>query len=363
MDGIETPEHGTSEHERSRGIWDSCAAAYERQIVAGHPDIYAYECFEEDLLDRILAELAECQGRPLKLIDVGCGSGRLHVRYGAKTAPPEAGPEDDPLARLRAHRPDFAFDPLLAGKLAAIRGIDFSTEMLALARSKLADLGLSRRGAARLVFEQGSAFELAEEPSVCLPVAVSLVNSIGVMQGEDGARALFASMRRAVERAGGVAIISCYQKEYLSSYGLGQYESTLDVSGQPTWLVPSDFALRGLRLVAVRHTRAWSRDESIEVDVIDQSGRLVERSVRLFRSASETASVLESGHIRTFSGYESRWYSFGQIGRWIETLWPAESVHLETRRLDALRAEPGQLAILDASGVLRPKLLAWGVVP
>lgn len=361
MDGTERPRN--EEVARAQEVWDACAPVYERRIVGGHPDIFAYECFEEDLLDRILTELAECQGRQLKLIDVGCGSGRLHVRYGAKTTLPERQRDDDPLERLRAHRPDLAFDPLLAGKLAAIRGIDFSSAMLGLARSKLSALGIERGGPSRMVFEEGSAFDLEEEPSVCLPVAVSLVNSIGVMQGEEGARALFASMRRSVERAGGVAIISCYQKEFLASYGLGQYESTLDVSGQPTWLVPSGYALRGMHLVARRYTRAWSHDESVEVDVFDQDGRLVDSSVRLFRSASETAAVLASGHIRTHTGYESRWYSFDQVGHWIETLWPASSVHVETRRLDKLRAEPAQLAILDASGFLRSKLIAWGVVP
>ncbi|MCA1810027.1 MAG: hypothetical protein LC725_11360, partial [Lentisphaerae bacterium] len=67
---------------RDQKIWDDCAQAYEAAIVHGHPDVTAYENFEEDLLDRILLFLARDARQELHLYDVGCGSGRLHLRYG-----------------------------------------------------------------------------------------------------------------------------------------------------------------------------------------------------------------------------------------------------------------------------------------
>ncbi|MBA3847140.1 MAG: hypothetical protein H0X45_10890, partial [Planctomycetes bacterium] len=71
-------------YDRDRHVWDACANTYERQIVGGHPDVRAYEAFEEDLFDRVLRHLAAA-GNALRLYDVGCGSGRLHLRYGLQT--------------------------------------------------------------------------------------------------------------------------------------------------------------------------------------------------------------------------------------------------------------------------------------
>ena len=36
-------------YEKDKTTWDECAATYEKQIVGGHPDILAFENFEEDL--------------------------------------------------------------------------------------------------------------------------------------------------------------------------------------------------------------------------------------------------------------------------------------------------------------------------
>ena len=44
--------------ERDRRVWNDCAGTYEERIVCGHPDVLAYESFEEDFLDRVLAFLA-----------------------------------------------------------------------------------------------------------------------------------------------------------------------------------------------------------------------------------------------------------------------------------------------------------------
>ena len=41
---------------------------YEKQIVGGHPDIAAFEAFEEDFLEEVLRYLADKQERPIKLM-------------------------------------------------------------------------------------------------------------------------------------------------------------------------------------------------------------------------------------------------------------------------------------------------------
>ena len=61
-------------YDRDRATWDECAETYETQIVGGHPDILAFEEFEEDFLDRLLRYLVEIQKRPIKLMDIGCGT-------------------------------------------------------------------------------------------------------------------------------------------------------------------------------------------------------------------------------------------------------------------------------------------------
>jgi len=347
--------------DRSRTAWDECAATYEEQIVCGHPDIHAFECFEEDLLDRVLRYLVSIQERPVKLIDVGCGSGRLHLRYGVKTRSDRDLAPTHPAHTLRARHPELANDPELRAGLAEVSGVDFSARMIELAERKLEEAGLHEGGELELTLRQGSAFELEPEPTDVLPVAICLVNSIGVMQGTEGARRLFESMRHAVEPAGGIAMISCYQREYLPTYGLNQYESTLDVSGQPRWLAPGDLAVSGHRLVARRYKRAHDPDPTLVVDAFDEAGRLVEAGVRLEREPERTTQALETGEIRTYTDYESHWYSFEQVETWVRELWPAGSHHLATRELDAVRAEPAQLAILDGAGNLDDLLERWGL--
>ncbi len=349
-------------YEKHRLAWDECASTYERQIVCGHPDITAFEQFEEDFLDRVLALLCGEQERPVRLIDVGCGSGRLHVRYGAQTADDRELGDEHPLHRLRGTGCGLAHDPRLAGRLTQVHGIDFSDQMVRLASEKIAQCGLAAARGADLTLEQGSAFELEPEPDDHLPVAVCLINSISVMQGPEGARELFGSMRRAVEKARGIAIISCYQREYLPSYGLGQYESTLDVSGQPVWLKPDDHARQGMRLVARDYKRAWSDDDSLIVDVFDERGTLVEEGFLLRRDAMATMRTMETGQIRTHTDYESNWYGYWEIDEWTRELWPEPRHHFATIRLDALRAEPAQMAILDCGDHLGERLSLWGAI-
>jgi SAM-dependent methyltransferase len=349
-------------YERSRQAWNECASVYEQQIVCGHPDIHAFECFEEDLLDHILIHLCNSQPRPVKLIDVGCGSGRLHLRYGAKALGDRGLEEDHPLHTLRRARPDLTFDSSLQRGMIEVWGIDFSAEMISLAERKVERAALRKGPNLHLSFETGSAFDLSPEPPDALPVSVCLVNSIGVMQGPEGARKLFKAMRRSVEAANGVAIISCYQGEYVRSYGLGQYESTLDVSGQPCWLTPNTHAQDGHRLVARAYKRAYSPSPILVVDAYDTRGQLIEEDVVLERNPGLTDWTIETGKIRTYTDYESHWYSFDQVRQWVREIWPSASQHFETRRLDPLRAEPAQMAILDPGGHLDEPLRRWGLL-
>jgi SAM-dependent methyltransferase len=346
---------------KDRKTWDECAQTYERQIVGGHPDIAAYEEFEEDFLDRLLRFLVEHQDRRVKLMDIGCGSGRLHIRYGAKSAVTGELDESHPLVKLKVIRPELRFDGALARGISEVWGVDFSQNMIDLAKAKLHEVGLDRESGIGLSLEQGSAFDLPEESDEVLPVAISLVNSIGVTQGPVGAIKLFQSMCRAVKSAGGIAIISCYQREHLESHGLGQYESTLDVSGQPWWLIPDSYASKRYRLVPRYYKRAFSEDPEMVVDVFDKGGSMVKKGFVLRRDPERVAQTLETGNIRTHTDYESYWYGYDLIEEWIDAHWLEKSYHFRTKQLDKLRAEPAQMAIYDAGNHLEPLLDRWEV--
>lgn len=347
-------------YHRDRGVWDECAEVYEKQIVGGHPDIAAFEAFEEDFLEEVLRYLADEQERPIKLMDIGCGSGRLHSYFGAKTIQASSLPESSQIRQIEECRPSLAFDDLLAERLCEVWGIDFSQSMIDLAQRKHSDAGFEDHTPVKLTFEQGSAFELAPEDADVLPVAVCLVNSIGVMQGHVGAAELFMSMRRAVEDAGGIAIISAYQQEYVASYALGQYESTLDVSGQPRWMAPDTYASENYRQVSRAYKRAYSEDRALTVDVFDTEGSMVKKGHILTRDPEAVRYTIETGDIRTFTDYKSNWYSFNQFEEWIRKFWSGRRYHIKTKELDAIRAEPAQMAILDYRDHLKDLFIRLG---
>ena len=348
--------------ERDRRVWNECAGTYEERIVCGHPDVLAYESFEEDFLDRTLAFLAREQDQSLGLYDVGCGSGRLHLRYGLKITSTAGLPEAD-VVRVSAERrrhAAYAYDPLLAAKLEYVGGLDFSSEMLALASKKLRDVGLGSLLGTRLRLEHASAFELAPMAGTVVPVVVCLCNSIGVMQGPEGADKLFAAIARAVGSVGGIGIISAYRKEAVGSFALGNYESTMDVCGQPKWLTPDTYAGARYRQVPKVYKRAHDPSESIEVDVFDRDGSLVAESQRLVRSAELVHRTTETGHIQTHTDYESRWYSFAQFAAWMASRWAGHKAwHLLGADLDVMRGEPAQIAILDPRERLAGLFRRW----
>ncbi len=341
------------QYQKDNVTWDQCAEIYERQIVGGHPDIAAYENFEEDFLDKILRFLGKNQDRPIKLMDIGCGSGRLHLRYAAKTIQPSRSENNQALKKFLFNRPHLAYDEVLDKALTEVWGIDFSERMIALARKKMSSAGLDRGLSIKTLFKQGSAFQLEPQPKEFFPVAVCLVNSISVMQGPDGAQSLFKAMRRAVEPAGGIAIISNYQSEFVESHALGQYESTMDVSGQPWWMNPDTYA-SGFKLIPKKYKRSYCRNPRLAVDVFDTKGNLVEKDFILERNPEKTRQVVESGHIRTHTDYQSHWYSYPQMEAWAQEHWGGQTIyHFPTSDLDMIRAEAAQFTILDSGESLK----------
>jgi SAM-dependent methyltransferase len=353
----------TEKYERDRVVWDSCARTYEKQIVSGHPDVTAYEEFEEDFLDRVLHFLMGERKRPVRLLDVGCGSARLHRRFGLQMTDEHRLPSDlaARVRAVRASQPGCAYDSLVSDRLRIVEGIDFSAEMIALAEEKLTQAGLRRLIGSRLKLFRGSAFDLTPMDPEPLPVLVSVCNSVGVMQGPDGAVALLQSLRRAVEKAGGIAIVSAYRKEAVSTFALGNYETTMDVCGQPRWLEPDNYAGSEFVQVPWGYKRAHDTDPKVTVDVLDRNGQLVVKGYDLWRNADAVAQTIDTGHIRTYSDYESRWYAFDQFEEWLDEHWGGlKYYHLPGTSLDVLRAEPAQLAILDPSGHLEDLVARWG---
>ena len=295
-------------------------------------------------------------------MDIGCGSGRLHLRYGTKTTHGDNLKSSHPLNTIKMNRPELCYDPIIAKNLIEVWGIDFSEKMITLAKEKLQSYGLNKENSVSLTFLQGSAFELEEQSTESLPVAVSLVNSISVMQGPQGAIELFKSIRRAVEAAKGIAIISCYQQEYIESYGLGQYESTLDVSGIPWWLIPDTFASARYKHIPKHYKRAYSQYPTLMIDVFDLEGNLIQEDYVLKREPKRTSQVIESGHIRTHTNYESHWYSYKIMDDWMKAHWAGKMYHIKTKELDSLRAEPAQMAILDCGNHLEDLFHHWELV-
>lgn len=351
-----------NQFEHDKNLWNSCAQKYETSIVLGHPDVTAYEQFEETFLDRLLLFLIRDLGQKVCLYDVGCGSGRLHLRYGPQMIHQKRKGRYPASKSLSDPFDNPCPDPTVSAGLIKIGGVDFSHKMVELAKNKVINAGLSSLLDNQLEIEQGSAFDLSPFPSKPLPVVVTLCNSIGVMQGPHGAQKLFQSMRRAVEQAGGIALISAYQKKAVPSFALGNYESTMDVSGQPTWITPFDWASADFIKKPRQYKRAFDADGSIRVDVYDSSGRLVKKDVILKRDSESVNAVIETGHIETFNQYESWWYSWEQFHAWIGQWWPERTFwHIEGHRLDALRASPVQLAILDVENRLSPYFQRLGI--
>lgn len=320
-----------------RLIWDECATVYEDRIVDGHPDILNYELMEERFLDELLQYLAKKQNRPIRLMDIGCGSGRLHLRYGTM------------INKILSE--GSKTKALLAERLDEIWGIDFSEKMLRLAQQKLDDASIIV--GPKLSLEQGSAFDLKPESDAALPLAICLVNSIGVMQGPSGAGKLFKALRRSVEQANGIAIISCFQQEYVAKYALGQYESTLDVSGQPCWLQPETYASTQYTQKARNYKLAGDPDEELTVDVFDRTGTLVKQGHRLKRDPRLVEQVIKTGDIRTFHDYRSQWYSYGLMDEWMQAAWGENGIHFKTSKIDPEKAEHGQFICFDPAGLLR----------
>ncbi len=343
-------------YRRDQRVWDRCADSYEKHVVNGHPDIKAYEELEEDLLDRILQHLLTSNRRKVSLYDIGCGSARIHFRYGLKTT------RLNDLSHLKSKlepnnrliKKNYRFNRKLADSLVSVSGIDFSSQMIKLATDKLVNAGLKSRIGDFLVLECGSAFDLPPLPHGPVPIVVNVCNSIGVMQGVEGAVKLFKTMRRMVESAGGIALISAYRKEAVKEYALNNYESTMNVSGQPRWLVPNTYARSGYELRPRGYKTVGNTDQSIIADVFRQNGWLVHRGLKLTRDASEVGKTIETGRIRTDSDYESYWYSYDQMDNWIARFWPkGKTYHIMGKQLDDNRAVPVQLAILDTNNLLQ----------
>ncbi len=332
---------------KTKSIWDNCSNIYEEKIVNGHPDITAYENFEEDFIDSILKHIIKEKNKLIKLMDIGCGSGRLHIRYYLKTM-------KDNKNNIKEK---VNFNPVIAKGLKEVWGIDFSKRMIDLAKIKYNKIQKNNHNSLQVTFLCGSAFDIKiKKEDGVVPIIVCLINTIGVMQDLLGAEKLFKTIKEIVDGNDGIAIISCYMKKYLKSFGLGQYESTMDVSGQPKWLVPITYSSN--KLIPKKFKKAFSKDESIFIDVYNDSDVLIKENYALKRDAKLKKKVLKSGRIETYSGYISNWYSFKQIKEWIDAYWGGKkkSYHIKTIKIDAVRAKPGQLAIYDPNGYLKDLL-------
>jgi hypothetical protein len=134
----------------------------------------------------------------------------------------------------------------------------------------------------------------------------------------------------------------------------------MDVCGQPRWLEPETYAGSEYVQVPRLYKRAHDPDPEIVVDVFAKNGELIERGHCLRRNPESVRETVRTGHIQTCSEYESRWYAWDRFEEWIGEYWAGlPSHHLAGRELDALRAEPAQLAVLDPQGLLESLIERW----
>jgi SAM-dependent methyltransferase len=337
-------------YEHDRSIWEQCATTYERQIVRGHPDVTAYESFEHSFIDRLTIHCTRDCNLQLYCYDFGCGSGRIHTLLAPQLFPCSSG---ETAEQQRANT---------AGKVVHIGGIDFSEQMIKLAEQNLIEAGLQKLYPHYLSFDIGSAFDVPAYSGSHTPLALSVCNSIGVMQGPEGARNLFKVMNHYVRQKCGIAIISCYCKEAVSDFALGNYESTMDVCGQPCWLKPDNYASPANTLIPRYYKRAHDSDPDIIVDIFDSDKKCLQKNFRLTRDPESIKKVITTGEIDTYSGYHSHWYGTDQIKEWMMELWSDGALwHIPGRSLDLLRGEPAQLAVVDYSGAFASIARTWNL--
>ncbi|MBU1099301.1 MAG: class I SAM-dependent methyltransferase [Bacteroidetes bacterium] len=311
-------------------LWDNIADESEKSVLSGHPDIIAYENFEEQLLDKILMELTEKGNKPIKLVDICTGAGRIPEHYHNKIMNEE-----------------FPFN------LNHIHGIDISKRALEMAESKLSGMDEDIVKRLNMTFELGSAFDLKEENDLSIPILVNLNNSIGTLQGYEGAQQLFISMRKAVEKANGIGIISCYSNNYIEDYALNIYESAMQVTGQPQWLEPTNYTSSEYKMLPKELKAFGNLSKDTYCDIYDQNGLLAEEDYKLTRAPTKVRAVNITGNIKTYRGYSSMWYSPLIINQWINSHWNGcKTYYIETKDLDEKLAPFGQLAILDCGNHL-----------
>ena len=335
-------------------VWEDCAQTYEEQVVEGHPDIRSAESLEEEWLGHLLRKRSWQRPEQIHVVEAGCGSARVLAQLAAAaTQTEDLEPTDRKLLQAyRRLRPEGAFHSAWAQTCGKMVGVDFSRSMLALAEERFSRIGLSRWIQSRRVqLIHGSAFQL---PPTALgqPWVICLLNSIGVMQGEEGARALLRSVRQAAG-ASGVGFISAYRAEAMETHGLNQYESTLEVAGIPDWLegdVPT-----GCRARARQTPRAGEAQEVLPVDWVDESGALTGQG-ELRRQPDRVRQVCLTGQVRTRSGYQSRWYPWSQMAQLVRDEWGEAGWQISPGRLDHLRGRPLQWLWFDPTGWIRESL-------
>ncbi len=338
-------------YEHDRAIWEQCAITYERQIVRGHPDVTAYESFEHSFIDKLVLFLTRDRSLTLDCYDFGCGSGRIHTLLAPFLKDSSSTSEGK---RIHPKK----------GGLNHVGGIDFSEQMIEIARQNLVSAGLASLYPEYLAFDIGSAFDVEPYTGEHIPLALSVCNSIGVMQGEEGACNLFKVMQRYVKPKNGIALISCYCREAVEGYALGNYESTMDVSGQPCWLTPNSYAKPGNTLVPNCYKRAYDREQTILVDVFNNDNKCIEHNFKLYRNSDAVKKVIETGHIDTYNEYHSNWYSTEKIKDWMREFWEDGTLwHIPGYQLDRLRGEPAQLAVVDYNGAFEPLARNWNLTP
>jgi SAM-dependent methyltransferase len=337
---------------QSKKLWDEQTDLYEEDTIDcnGQPDIIRYQNFEYDLMDKVLSLVLKNRdvNRKITLIDFGCGSGKLHIRYGCKMIDSDdiSDPDDrKKLNRLRRSMFGLQYDEHFKNGMDRIIGIDFSENMIDLAKIKTHSAGLTQDLDSKLIFKQGYVHEFDMDVGDTIPIVACMINTIGIMQGVEGARKAIWAMERIIGKDG-LGVISMYRKDKVEKYALCRYESVMESDGQPIWLIPIVHAEKDVIIKPKAYKTALHDTDTLPAMIFCSGGNAPIQTMIFRRDPNIVKETVETGVIRTHTGYYSKWYSREEMEDILSDIFGTSYKIVDAEKFDYLRGEVGQIAFV-----------------
>lgn len=165
--------------ERDKGYWKRVSPSYDDALLMkgkAEKKSIEYETFEDAYMDVVLNELLK-KGSVI-FIELGCGTGRYMVRYGA-------------MSSENAEHDEVIYDSRFDKNLKAVVGVDFSLPMLEKSLKKMREEGLEKEHNNRifLINDYAEAFSLAfsrvAKYQKCQKLVCCMFNTLGNIDPEE----------------------------------------------------------------------------------------------------------------------------------------------------------------------------------